>query len=76
EPTAISIIKPNIIDAPKNIVITQRNRVEQGQNITTMLVSWEQVSGAVAYDVEWRKDDGNWIKVPRTGNNSIEINGV
>ena len=76
EPTSISIIKPNAIDAPKNIVITQRNRVEQGQNITTMLVSWEQVSGAVAYDVEWRKDDGNWIKVPRTGNNSIEIDGV
>lgn len=76
EPTAISIIKPNVIDAPKNIVITQRNRVEQGQNITTMIVSWGQVSGAVAYDVEWRKDDGNWIKVPRTGNNSIEIDGV
>ena len=76
EPTAISIIKPNVIDAPKNIVIAQRNRVEQGQNITTMIVSWEQVSGAVAYDVEWRKDDGNWIKAPRTGNNSIEINGV
>lgn len=76
EPTAISIIKPNVIDAPKNVVITQRNRVEQGQNITTMIVSWGQVSGAVAYDVEWRKDDGNWIKVPRTGNNSIEIDGV
>ena len=76
EPTAISIIKPNIIDAPKNIVITQRNRVEQGQNVTTTIVSWEQVSGAVAYDVEWRKDNGSWTKVPRTGNNSIEIDGV
>ena len=76
EPTAISIIKPNVIDAPKNVAITQRNRVEQGQNITTMIVSWEQVSGAVAYDVEWRKDNGNWTKVPRTGNNSIEIDGV
>lgn len=76
EPTSISIIKPNVIDAPKNIVITQRNRVEQGQNIATMIVSWEQMSGAVAYDVEWRKDNGNWIKVPRTGNNSIEIDGV
>ena len=76
EQTAISIIKHNVIDAPKNIVITQRNRVEQGQNITTMLISWEQVSGAVAYDVEWRKDNGNWTKVPRTGNNSIEIDGV
>ena len=76
EPTSISVIKPNVIDAPKNIAITQRNRVEQGQNIATMIVSWEQVSGAVAYDVEWRKDNGNWIKVPRTGNNSIEIDGV
>lgn len=76
EPTAISIIKPNVIDAPKNVVIAQRNRAEQGQNVTTMIVSWEQVSGAVAYDVEWRKDNGNWTKVPRTGSNSIEIDGV
>ena len=76
EPTAISIIKPNVIAEPKNVAITQRNRVEQGQNITTMIVSWEQVSGAVAYDVEWRKDNGNWTKGPRTGNNSIEIDGV
>ena len=76
EPAAISITKPNVIDAPKNVTISQRNRVEQGQNVVTMLISWEQVSAAVAYDVEWRKDDSNWVRMPRTGNNSVEVDGV
>ena len=32
--------------------------------------------GAVAYDVEWCKDSGNWIKVQRTGSSSVDITGI
>ncbi|MFX6063320.1 hypothetical protein ABTF18_19060, partial [Acinetobacter baumannii] len=45
-------------------------------NITTMIVSWMQAKGAVKYLVEWRKDDGSWIRLPQTGNNSVEVPGV
>lgn len=67
---------PYVIDAPDNVAITSRNRVEQGQNITTLVIAWAQVKDAIAYDVEWRKDDGDWIKLSRTGNISAEIDGV
>lgn len=67
---------PYVIDMPDNVVITSRNRVEQGQNVSTLVIAWTQVKDAVAYDVEWRKDDGDWIKLPRTGNISAEIDGV
>lgn len=65
-----------IIDAPQSITLSTRHRIEQAQTITTLVITWEQVKDAVAYDVEWRKDDGDWISVPRTGNISVEVDGV
>ena len=67
---------PYIIQAPDSVTVSSRNRVVQAQNVTTFIIVWDQVKDAVAYDVEWRKDDGDWIKLPRTGNISAEIDGV
>ncbi|MBJ9389540.1 host specificity protein J, partial [Acinetobacter baumannii] len=72
----ISIVNPNIQEPVSNIVITSEDRVDQGINVATMVVSWTQAKGAVKYQVEWRKDDGSWIKLPVTGNNSVEVPGI
>lgn len=76
KPTEITIVNPDTVDAPASVAITSRHREVQGQTVTTLVIGWSQVKGAVAYDVEWRKDDGTWVKVPRTGNVSVEIDGV
>src|SRR5690606_23961890 len=44
--------------------------------VETMVISWRQAQGATKYQVEWRKDDGTWIKLPITGNNSAEVSGI
>ncbi|MDC3808802.1 phage tail protein [Acinetobacter baumannii] len=72
----ISIVNPNIQEPVSNIEIISEDRIDQGINIATMVVSWTQAKGAVKYLVEWRKDDGSWIKLPVTGNNSIEVSGI
>ncbi|MDA3322518.1 phage tail protein [Acinetobacter baumannii] len=72
----ISIVNPNIQEPVSNIVITSEDRVDQGINVATMVVSWTQAKGAVKYQVEWRKDDGSWVKLPITGNNSVEVPGI
>ncbi|AZP30057.1 phage tail protein [Acinetobacter pittii] len=76
EDAPISIINPSIQEPVKDVLITTESRVDQGINITTMIVSWMQAKGAVKYLVEWRKDDGSWIRLPLTGNNSVEVPGV
>ncbi|HCA5136818.1 TPA: phage tail protein [Acinetobacter baumannii] len=76
EEAPISIVNPTVQDAVTNVTITSESRVEQGINVTTMIVSWAQARGAVKYLVEWRKDDGSWIKLPLTGNNSVEVPGI
>lgn len=76
EEVPISIINPTLQDPVSDISITSEDKVNQGINITTMILSWKQAKGAVKYLVEWRKDNGSWIRLPLTGNNSVEVQGV
>ena len=72
----ISIINPTTQAPVANVLISSENMVQQGLSIETMLITWDQAQGATKYQVEWRKDDGNWIKLPITGSNSVEVQGI
>lgn len=72
----ISIINPTIQAPVTNVLISSENMVQQGLSIETMLITWDQAEGATKYQVEWRKDDGSWIKLPISGSNSVEVQGI
>ncbi|GAA5557130.1 hypothetical protein Asch01_01848 [Acinetobacter schindleri] len=72
----ISIINPTVQAPVESVSITSETMVQQGLSVETMIITWPQVQGATKYQVEWRKDDGSWIKLPITGSNSIEVAGI
>ncbi len=72
----ISIVSPTVQAAVTDVQISSETMVQQGLAVETMLINWTQASGATKYQVEWRKGDGNWIKMPLTGNNSVEVQGI
>ncbi|MDA3507352.1 phage tail protein [Acinetobacter junii] len=72
----ISIVNPTIQEPVTNVVVSSEDRIDQGINIASMIITWAQAKAAVKYLVEWRKDDGTWIKLPITGNNSAEVQGI
>lgn len=72
----ISIINPATQAPVTNVLISSETMVQQGLSIETMVIAWDQAEGATKYQVEWRKDDGSWIKLPITGSNSIEVQGI
>lgn len=76
EDRPISVVPITVVPAPASVDITSNYSVDQGLAISTMNISWPAVSGAVAYDVEWRKDSGNWIKLQRTGSTSVDVTGI
>ena len=76
EERPISVIPITVVPAPSSVSLTSTTAIAQGLAVTTMTISWPAVTGAVAYDVEWRRDSGNWIKVQRTGSASIDITGI
>ena len=76
EERPISVIPITVVAAPASVTLTSSYAVSQGIAISTMNISWPAVTGAIAYDVEWRKDSGNWIKVQRTGSTSVDVTGI
>lgn len=72
----ISVVRPTTQDPVASVTVTGESRVDQGINIASMIIAWPQVSGAVKYQVEWRKDDGSWIKMPIATSNSAEVQGI
>ncbi|HEJ7903501.1 TPA: host specificity protein J [Serratia marcescens] len=72
----ISIIPPGVQAPPKNITIDSYSSVSQGIAITTMRAAWGAVDNAIAYEAEWRKDNGNWVSVPRTSALGFEVPGI
>ncbi|WP_039012504.1 host specificity protein J [Pseudomonas brassicacearum] len=76
EDRPISVIPITVVPAPASVTVVSTSSVVQGLAVATMTISWPAVDGAVAYDVEWRKDSGNWIKVQRTGSTNVDVVGI
>ncbi|WP_233355324.1 TipJ family phage tail tip protein [Vibrio cholerae] len=76
EDRPISQIPVGGMEAPEQVTIGQNVYVEQTMAVTVMTIGWSAVKNAVAYEVEWRKDYGEWVKLPRTGQLSIDVKGV
>ncbi|UVM23811.1 phage tail protein [Pseudomonas wadenswilerensis] len=76
EERPISVIPITVVPPPASVNLTSNYAVEQGLAVSTMTIAWPAVNGAVAYDVEWRKDNGNWIKLQRTGTTSVDVTGI
>lgn len=76
EERPISVIPITVVTAPASVSVTSNSVVSQGIAVATMTITWPAVNGAVAYDIEWRKDSGNWIKLQRTGMTSVDVVGI
>ncbi|ATO02867.1 hypothetical protein AN676_0330230 (plasmid) [Klebsiella pneumoniae subsp. pneumoniae] len=72
----VSVLPTGNQSPPDDIVITSRSVVNQGISVETMQVNWSAVSGAIAYEAQWRRNDGNWINVPRSSTTSFEVSGI
>ncbi|MCM2365842.1 phage tail protein [Proteus terrae] len=72
----ISVIPPNNQQVPKNIIIDSYSMVSQGVSFETMRAQWPQVENAISYEAQWRRNEGNWVNMPRSSINSIEVPSV
>ncbi|HBM9295829.1 host specificity protein J [Citrobacter freundii] len=72
----VSVIPPGNQSPPANIVISSFSVVQQNISVETMRVSWDQAQNAISYEAQWRRNDGNWVNVPRSSTNSFDVSGI
>ncbi|HFK7269562.1 TPA: host specificity protein J, partial [Enterobacter asburiae] len=72
----VSVIPPGNQSQPVNIAISSFSVIQQNISVETMRVSWDQAQNAIAYEAQWRRNDGNWVNVPRSSTTSFDVPGI
>ncbi|HIE1786831.1 TPA: phage tail protein [Pseudomonas aeruginosa] len=72
----VTSIPPGVQAPPQNVRIKAFTKVDQGLAVTSLSASWDAAPNAVAYEAEWRKDSGNWVRVPRTSALGFDVPGI
>lgn len=76
EPPPISVIPPSVQPPPANVRISSHVVIDQGIATPVLTIEWDVADKAIAYDVEWRRDDLNWVRAGRVGTTSCEVRGI
>lgn len=80
----ISLIPTGLVNQPTNIVVSSYDAVRQGQRVATLTASWDAPvdkdgklqSDVIAYRVQWKRGNNEWVNVPETGLRNIEVPGI
>ncbi|WBI85928.1 hypothetical protein PALA37_01577 [Pseudomonas aeruginosa] len=72
----VTSIPPGVQAPPQNVRLKAFTKVDQGLAVTSLSASWDAAPNAVAYEAEWRKDSGNWVRVPRTSALGFDVPGI
>lgn len=76
DPRPITIVPPKVQPAPGSVTLTSFNVVRQGISSQTAAIRWEAAESAVLYEVEWRRNDSDWVRAGRTTTTGLEIDGA
>ena len=76
DPLPVSVVPPRAQTAPTNIQIAQFNTYKQGNTRQNAEITWDAPEYAVLYDVQWRRDNGDWVSVTRTGTRTVQLNDI
>ena len=80
----VSLIPTGVVSQPGNVVVSSYDSVRQGQRIATLTTSWDAPldkagkpqADVIAYQVQWRRGDSEWVNVPQTGLRNVEVPGI
>lgn len=76
DPLPITIM-PNLQMAPPtNLRVVNNTSTDQGAATNTLRAEWDGSKEARGYSVQWRRGNGDWIGLPDTTLESVEIPGI
>ncbi|MBP1314533.1 phage tail protein [Herbaspirillum sp. 1130] len=71
-----SVVPMRFQPPPTNVRLSTYTTSTKGASITTLVIAWDAAVRASEYQIEWRRDNGEWYALPRTGGLSAEVPGI
>ncbi|WP_052097074.1 phage tail protein [Achromobacter sp. RTa] len=76
DPLPITVIPSRVMKPPRNVRISSFTLVDQNLAIHALRAEWEGAPDAKGYNVQWRREGGNWIALPGTTLTSVDVEGI
>jgi len=76
EQPPISVIPPSVQAPPANVTLTSFSVIDQAIARTDVTIQWDAAPNAIEYEVEWRRDDMDWVRMVRVSSTSVDIRGA
>lgn len=73
EPRSITDIQSPVQKPVTNLVVTQRDRAGEVTVSQLITAKWTAAANAVGYNVQWRRENGEWSSPQRVLGNSAEL---
>lgn len=73
DPLPVTVVPPRTQSAPSNIEIKEFYSFHQGQTRHWAEISWDAPDYAIWYNIQWKRDNGDWVSLSRTGSKLAEI---
>lgn len=76
EQPPISVIPPSVQAPPSNVTLSSFSVIDQAIARTDVTIQWDAAPNAIEYEVEWRRDDMDWVRMGRVSSTSVDIRGA
>lgn len=71
-----TVIPSRAQDAPRNVKISSYFVIREGVSSHTLRITFDKPKGAVSYEVQFRRNNSEWVNLPTTSSNSVEVDNV
>lgn len=71
-----TVIPPRAQEAPRNVLVSSYYVIRGGVSSHTLRITFDKPKGAVKYEVQFRRNHSEWVNLPTTSSNSVEVDNV
>lgn len=69
----VVVMPPSVMPVPQDVRLSSYTVVDQGLAFNNGRIEWSKVDAAMEYQVQWRRDQSDWVESGRTSSTSLEL---
>lgn len=76
DPLPTTVVPSLVMAPPTEVTISAHSAVDQHRAVHVLRIEWKGSKDAKYYQIQWRRNNGNWVAVADSAELSVEIEGI